>query len=57
MSIYVAVGMSKNQFRDELRTANEYMRHKSLPPDLRDRVREFYKCDRCGRETRICLTP
>ena len=39
MSLYVAVSMSKSQFRDELRTANEYMRSKRISLELRVRAR------------------
>ena len=43
MSFYVAISMSETAKRDEIATTNEYMRHKCLQPDLRDRVRQFYK--------------
>jgi hypothetical protein len=34
------MSLGRQRFREEVRTVNEYMRFKLLPPDLRDRVRE-----------------
>ena len=42
LTILVEMSISGQRFREEVRTAGEYMRHKGLPADLRDRVREFY---------------
>ena len=36
------MSLAKQRFREELRLVNEYMRMKALPPELRDRVREYY---------------
>lgn len=41
-SILVEMSLAKQRFREELRLVNEYMRMKALPPELRDRVREYY---------------
>ena len=42
LTILVEMSISGQRFREEVRTAGEYMRHKGLPADVRDRVREFY---------------
>merc|ERR1711988_931077 len=43
LSFYVSATMAKDKYREEIRTANDYMRFKNLNHDLRDRVREYYK--------------
>ena len=40
--ILVEMSISRQRFREEMRLVNEYMRAKVLPPELRDRVREYY---------------
>ena len=59
LTIFVESSMGRQKYKEELRTVNEYMRVKSLPPDMRDRVRDFYavryKSKKVG-ETRVMST-
>ena len=41
-TILVEMSGAKQHFREEMRHVNEYMRHRMLPPEIRDRVREYY---------------
>mmetsp|Transcript_43717 Transcript_43717/g.119438 ORF Transcript_43717/g.119438 Transcript_43717/m.119438 type:complete len:918 (-) Transcript_43717:185-2938(-) len=42
-SILLSMNIAGRVYQDKIQQVNEYMRSKHLPPDLRDRVREFYQ--------------
>ena len=57
LSLCVEASLSRKQFKEELRTTNEYMRFKGLGPDLRERVREFYLLRHSGGKVGWCDAP
>ena len=42
-SILLSMNIAGRVYQDKIQQVDEYMRSKHLPPDLRDRVREFYQ--------------
>jgi len=42
-SIMMSMNMSTRLYQQKLQQVNDYMRSKKLPPDLRDKVRDFYQ--------------
>jgi len=42
-SILLSMNIASRVYQDKIQQVNEYMRSKHLPPNLRDRVREFYQ--------------
>lgn len=41
-SILLSMNIAGRVYQEKIQQVNEYMRSKKLPPDLRDKVREFY---------------